>query len=52
MGDICISDVRAVVATDVGGMLKFRYQESSSASNLHPYRINIAIQNAALSLLI
>lgn len=38
-GDICVSDVRAVVVTDAGGMLKFRYQGNSSKSNFDPYGI-------------
>lgn len=29
-GDICVSDVRAVVVTDAGGMLRFRYHGLSS----------------------
>uniref|UniRef100_A0A8W8NTS0 Tripartite motif-containing protein 2 n=1 Tax=Magallana gigas TaxID=29159 RepID=A0A8W8NTS0_MAGGI len=38
-GDICVSDVRAVVVTDAGGMLRFRYQGNSSDSNFDPYGI-------------
>eukprot|EP00105_Crassostrea_gigas_P040659 XP_019924807.1 PREDICTED: uncharacterized protein LOC109619369 [Crassostrea gigas] len=38
-GDICVSDVRAVVVTDAGGMLRFRYQGNSSSSNFDPYGI-------------
>lgn len=38
-GDICVSDVRAVVVTDAGGMLKFRYQGYSSSSDFDPYGI-------------
>lgn len=38
-GDICVSDVRAVVVTDAGGMLRFRYQGNSSAINFDPYGI-------------
>ena len=36
-GDICVSDVGAVVVTDAGGMLRFRYQGISSNSNFEPY---------------
>lgn len=36
-GDICFSDVRAVVDTDAGGMLRFRYQGNSSDSNFDAY---------------
>nr|XP_034321730.1 uncharacterized protein LOC109619111 isoform X2 [Crassostrea gigas] len=38
-GDICVSDVRAVVVTDAGGMLRFRYQGNSKESNFDPYGI-------------
>lgn len=38
-GDICVSDVKAVVVTDAGGMLRFRYQGNSSSSNFDPYGI-------------
>lgn len=38
-GDICVSDVRTVVVTDAGGMLRFRYQGNSSDSNFDPYGI-------------
>lgn len=38
-GDICVSDVRAVVVTDAGGMLRFRYQGNSDDSNFDPYGI-------------
>lgn len=38
-GDICVSDVRAVVVTDAGGMLRFRYQGNSNESNFDPYGI-------------
>lgn len=38
-GDICVSDVRAVVVTDAGGMLRFRYQGKFSNSKLDPYGI-------------
>nr|XP_022312588.1 uncharacterized protein LOC111117709 [Crassostrea virginica] len=36
-GDICVSDVEAVVVTDAGGMLRFRYQGVSRNSNFEPY---------------
>ena len=36
-GDICVSDVGAVVVTDAGGMLRFRYQGISANSNFDPY---------------
>ncbi|XP_078327598.1 uncharacterized protein LOC111117709 [Crassostrea virginica] len=36
-GDICVSDVGAVVVTDAGGMLRFRYQGTSRNSNFEPY---------------
>ncbi|XP_078330744.1 uncharacterized protein LOC144624709 [Crassostrea virginica] len=36
-GDICVSDVGAVVVTDAGGMLRFRYQGISANSNFEPY---------------
>ena len=36
-GDICVSDVGAVVVTDAEGMLSFRYQETSRNSNFEPY---------------
>lgn len=36
-GDICVSDVRAVVVTDAGGMLRFRYQGNSR--DFDPYGI-------------
>lgn len=38
-GDICVSDVRAVVVTDAGGMLRFRYQGNAIDSNFDPYGI-------------
>nr|XP_034321614.1 uncharacterized protein LOC117688059 [Crassostrea gigas] len=38
-GDICVSDVKAVVVTDAGGMLRFRYQGNSKESNFDPYGI-------------
>eukprot|EP00105_Crassostrea_gigas_P041866 XP_019926014.1 PREDICTED: uncharacterized protein LOC105335830 [Crassostrea gigas] len=38
-GDICVSDVRAVVVTDAGGMLRFRYEGNSCKSNFDPYGI-------------
>lgn len=38
-GDICVSDVRALVVTDAGGMLRFRYQGHPSSSNFDPYGI-------------
>uniref|UniRef100_A0A8W8NR21 Tripartite motif-containing protein 2 n=1 Tax=Magallana gigas TaxID=29159 RepID=A0A8W8NR21_MAGGI len=38
-GDICVSDVRAVVVTDAGGLLRFRYQGNSSSKNFYPYGI-------------
>lgn len=38
-GDICVSDVRAVVVTDAGGMLRFRYQGNFRESNFDPYGI-------------
>lgn len=38
-GDVCVSDVRAVVVTDAGGMLRFRYQGHSSSNNFDPYGI-------------
>lgn len=38
-GDICVSDVKAVVVTDAGGMLRFRYQGNSNDSNFDPYGI-------------
>nr|XP_034321613.1 uncharacterized protein LOC105333286 [Crassostrea gigas] len=38
-GDICVSDVRAVVVTDAGGLLRFRYQGNSSSNNFYPYGI-------------
>uniref|UniRef100_K1P9E2 Uncharacterized protein n=1 Tax=Magallana gigas TaxID=29159 RepID=K1P9E2_MAGGI len=38
-GDICVSDVRAVVVTDAGGMLRFRYQGNTRGSNFDPYGI-------------
>lgn len=37
--DICVSDVNAVVVTDAGGMLRFRYQGNSGSSNFDPYGI-------------
>lgn len=37
--DICVSDVKAVVVTDAGGMLRFRYQGNSNDSNFDPYGI-------------
>nr|XP_022308922.1 uncharacterized protein LOC111114752 [Crassostrea virginica] len=38
-GDICVSDVGAVVVTDNGGMLRFRYQgiSASANNNFEPY---------------
>ena len=36
-GDICVSDVGAVVVTDAGGILRFRYQGVSAKSNFEPY---------------
>lgn len=36
-GDICVSDVRTVVVTDAGGMLRFRYQGNSR--DFDPYGI-------------
>ena len=36
-GVICVSDVGAVVVTDAGGMLRFRYQGTSRNSNFEPY---------------
>ena len=36
-GDICVSDVGAVVVTDAAAMLRFRYQGSSRNSNFEPY---------------
>ncbi|XP_078327591.1 uncharacterized protein LOC111115561 isoform X1 [Crassostrea virginica] len=36
-GDICVSDVGAVVVTDAGGMLRFQYQGTSRNSNFEPY---------------
>ena len=36
-GDICVSGVGAVVVTDAGGMLRFRYQETSRNSKFEPY---------------
>ena len=36
-GDICVSDVGAVVVTDAGGILRFRYQGTSRNSNFEPY---------------
>lgn len=38
-GDICVSDVRAVVVTDAGGMLRFRYQGNSNSNYFDPYGI-------------
>lgn len=38
-GDICVSDVKAVVVTNAGGMLRFRYEGNSSKSNFVPYGI-------------
>lgn len=38
-GDICVSDVKAVVVTDAGGMLRFRYQGNTTGSTLDPYGI-------------
>ena len=35
--DICVSDVGAVVVTDAGGMLRFRYQGIAANSNFEPY---------------
>lgn len=37
--DICVSDVNAVVVTDAGGKLRFRYQGNSGSSNFDPYGI-------------
>lgn len=37
--DTSVSDVKAVVVTDAGGMLRFRYQGNSSKSNFDPYGI-------------
>lgn len=37
--DICVSDVRAVVVTDAGGVLRFRYQGNSNSNNFDPYGI-------------
>ena len=36
-GDICVSDVGAVVVTDAGGMLRFRYRGASRNINFEPY---------------
>lgn len=36
-GDICVSDVRAVVVTDAGGMFRFRYQ--GNLCDFDPYGI-------------
>ena len=36
-GNICVSDVGAVVVTDAGGMLRFRYQGTSRNINFEPY---------------
>ena len=36
-GDICVSDVGAVVVTDAGGMLCFRYRGASRNINFEPY---------------
>lgn len=38
-GDICVSDVKAVVVTDAGGMLRFRYKGNFRESNFDPYGI-------------
>lgn len=40
-GDICVSDVNAVVVFDIGGMLRFRYAGMSRtcSSNFDPYGI-------------
>ena len=50
-GDICVSDVGAVVVTDAGSMVRFRYQGISANSNFEPYGLccnsacNIIIAN-------
>nr|XP_022307502.1 uncharacterized protein LOC111113498 [Crassostrea virginica] len=36
-GDICVSDVGAVVVTDAGGMLRFRYRGISANRKFEPY---------------
>lgn len=38
-GYICVSDVRGVVVTDAGGVLRFRYQGNSNSNNFDPYGI-------------
>ncbi|XP_062609597.1 tripartite motif-containing protein 3-like [Saccostrea cucullata] len=43
--DICVSDVNAVVVTDVGGLLRFRYKGLSDDSQFDPYGICCDSQN-------
>ncbi|XP_062596453.1 uncharacterized protein LOC134257894 [Saccostrea cucullata] len=38
-GDICVSDVNAVVVTDAGGFLRFRYTGTKSDPQFDPYGI-------------
>ncbi|XP_062583820.1 uncharacterized protein LOC134245558 [Saccostrea cucullata] len=38
-GDICVSDVNAVVVTDAGGFLRFRYTGAQSDPQFDPYGI-------------
>ncbi|XP_062608052.1 uncharacterized protein LOC134269881, partial [Saccostrea cucullata] len=38
-GDICVSDVNAVVVTDAGGLLRFRYTGTQSDPQFDPYGI-------------
>lgn len=38
-GDICVSDVTAVVVTDAGGMLRFRFPPKESEIEIDPYGI-------------
>ncbi|XP_062614361.1 uncharacterized protein LOC134276096 [Saccostrea cucullata] len=43
--DICVSDVNAVVVTDAGGLLRFRYKGLSDDSQFDPYGICSDSQN-------
>ncbi|XP_062588689.1 uncharacterized protein LOC134250341 [Saccostrea cucullata] len=38
-GDICVSDVNAVIVTDAGGFLRFRYTGAQSDPQFDPYGI-------------
>ncbi|XP_061180843.1 uncharacterized protein LOC133189507 [Saccostrea echinata] len=43
--DVCVSDVNAVVVTDAGGLLRFRYKGLSDDSQFDPYGICSDSQN-------